>query len=48
MQSPINYKPTNQFFAAIRNIKGGGLLVSKDALITITLNKDGFLEKNNY
>lgn len=33
------YKPTNQVFAAIRNIKGGFFPVSKNAQIIITLDK---------
>jgi hypothetical protein len=33
------YKPTNQVFAAIRNIKGGFFPVSKDAQVIITLDK---------
>jgi hypothetical protein len=32
------YKPTNQIFAAIRDIRGGFFPVSKDAQIIITLD----------
>jgi hypothetical protein len=32
------YKPTNQVFAAIRDIKGGFFPISKDAQIIITLD----------
>jgi hypothetical protein len=33
------YKPTNQVFAAIRNIRGGFFPISKDAQIIVSLDR---------